>query len=766
MAVTGKPIDRVDGRLKVTGAARYAAEFNQTNMAYAFPVWATVANGTIIAIDRSAALSSPGVLAVLTHENAPRLKAFNQQEFSRAGGRLGENLVPLQDNKVHYFWQFIGVVVAETYSQARHAARLVRVTYAEEKPAIDFESELPKGFRPKTAQGQPAQLNTGQAASLLATAPMKIERTYTTPTENHHPMEPHATVVTWEGKDKLTIHESTQDVMTVRAITAYFFSLKPEDVRVLSPFIGGAFGSKSNPWTNIMLAVMAGQAVNRPVKLVITRHMMQTNVGRRSETKQQVALGASRDGKLAVIRHHNNSYSNNLTQYFERSGSPTGVLYTAPLREITYQVARLNIGAPTFARGPGDSPGSFALESAMDEMAHELKIDPIEFRIINHSTANPVNKLPYSSEHLIECYRTGASKFGWARRQREPRQTRDGRYLVGYGMATATYPAARSSASARVRLQASGAVKVMSATQDLGTGTYTIMAQTAADALGIPLARIAVEIGDSDLPPAPVSARSQTTASVLPAVLAACEMLRKDLMQLAIADAKSKLNGVNPAEITFSGAKFFVKGDTSKSDSYSDIMRRNNKTTLEACTTVTPTSGSGLGTPGAPCMPVQFAPEENRDDKKYAFQSFGAQFVEVWVDEDLGTIRVRRVTTVHDVGRIMNEKTARSQIIGSVIYALGETLMEETHFDKRFGNPVTRTLADYHVPVNLDVPPIDVHFIGKPDPHISPIGARGLGEIASVGVAAAVANAVFNATGKRIRDLPLTPDKLLGVSVA
>lgn len=760
MIVTGKPIDRVDGRLKVTGAAKYAAEYNQPQMAYAFPVRSTIANGTITSVDTSTALQSPGVLMVLTHENAPRLRALDPQEFSQAGGRLGENLVPLQDNKVHYFWQFIGVVVAETYEQARHAAGLVRVTYAEGKPAIDFETELPKGFRPETAQGQPAQLNTGQSAALLAAAPVKIERTYTTPTENHHPMELHSTIAIWEGADKLIVHESTQSVMTVRAIVAYFFSLKPENVRVLAPFIGGGFGSKGNPWTNIVLAVMAGQAVNRPVKLVITRHMMQTNVGRRSETKQQVALGASRDGKLAVMRHHNNSYSN-LTQYFERSGSPTEVLYSAPLREITYQVARLNIGASTFVRAPGDAPGSFALESAMDEMAYELKIDPIEFRIINHTVTHPLNELPHSSEHLIECYRTGAEKFGWARRKQEPRQTRDGRYLVGYGMATATYPAARSSASARVRLAASGAVKVMSATQDLGTGTYTIMAQTAADALGVPLERITVEIGDSDLPPAPVSARSVTTASVLPAVLAACEMLRKDLMQLAVTDAKSKLNGVNLAEIIFSDAKFFVKGDDSESDSYADIMRRNNKTTLEACTTSTPTSGSGLGAPGAPCMPTQFAPEENRDDKKYSFHSFGAQFAEVQVDEGLGLIRVRRVTTVHDVGRIMNEKTARSQLIGSVIYALGETLMEETRFDKRFGNPVQRTLADYHIPVNLDVPPIDVHFIGKPDPHISPIGARGLGEIASVGVAAAVANAVFNATGKRIRDLPITPDKLL-----
>ena len=759
MAEIGKPIDRVDGRLKVTGAAKYAAEFNQSNMAYAFPVSSTIAKGTITAFDTRAAEQSGGVTAVLTHLNAPRLQAIDQPAMMKVGGvLLGEQLAPLQDNKVHYFGQFIALVVAETYEQARHAAALIEVTYAKEAHAIDLEAELPNAPRPKLLQGQEAQINTGKAAPILAAAPVKIEQTYTTSTENHHPMEPHACIAVWEGADKLTLYDGEQGLLNTRGVTAYFFGLKPENVRVVCPFLGGAFGSKV-PWAHTLLATMAAQVVKRPVKLVIARQMMQTNVGRRPATIQKIALGAGRDGRLSVIRQHSDSYSNNLTQFFEPTGKPTRVLYSAPVREITYRVARLDTATPTFMRSPGEASGSFALESAVDEMAYEMKIDPVEFRVLNHTANHPLDKLPFSSEYLRECYRTGAAKFGWSQRKAEPRQNRSGKQLIGYGMATATYQALRSPATARVRMMANGDVKVTSATIDMGTGTYTILAQTAADALGVPLGRISVEMGDTILPPAPVSGRAQTAASVGPAVLAACEVLNKELMELAIADKQSKLSGRRAEEIDHADAKFFVKGNTSISDSYADIMRRNSKTTMEACTTAIPASDE----PGAPasCMVAPIASEENRDDKKYSFHSFGAQFAEVWVDEDLGTIRVKRFTSVHDVGRIMNEKTARSQIIGGVIYALGQALMEETAYDNRWANPVTRTLADYHLPVNLDAPVIDVHFIGTPDPHISPIGARGLGEIGGVGVAAAVANAVFNATGKRIRDLPLTPDKLL-----
>ncbi|MCW3099983.1 MAG: aldehyde oxidase and xanthine dehydrogenase molybdopterin binding [Chthonomonadaceae bacterium] len=760
MTVIGKPIDRIDGRLKVTGAAKYAAEFDQANIAYAFPVRSTISKGVITAIDASEAEKSAGVIAVLTHENAPRLKAINPEEQRKVGiAFVGEDLPPLQDNHVHYFGQYLGLIVAETYEQARSAAALLKVTYAREKPAADLKSEAAKGFRPQMLFGGEAQLNTGKTAGLIAAAPHKIEHTYTTSTENHHPMELQATIAVWESADKLTLYDATQGVVITRSIAAYFLNLKPENVRVVSRFVGGGFGSKGQ-WFHNLMAAMAGQVAKRPVKLVLTRQMMQTNVGRRAATIQTVALGADDHGTLTAIRHHTESYTN-LSQFFEPSGLPTGVLYGAPLREITYQIARLNVGTPTFMRAPGEASGCFALESAMDEMAFEMKMDPIEFRVLNHTATDPLKKHPFSSEYLLECYRVGAEKFGWAQRKLEPRQTRDGKHLIGYGMATATYPAGRSSASARVRMTSNGEIKVMTAAADIGTGTYTILAQTAAETLGVPVEHIAVEIGDSSLPPAPIAGGSQTTASVNPAVLAACEMLRKDLMQLAMGDTKSKLNGRKPEEIAFAEAKFFVKGDDRNSDSYADIMRRNNKAMMEACATAMPASGSGLGAPGAPCMLAPLPLEENSDAQKYSFHSFGAQFAEVWVDEDLGTVRVKHFTSVQDVGRIMNEKTARSQIIGGVIFGIGAALMEATEYDPRWANPVTRTLADYHVPVNLDIPPVDVHFIGKPDPHISPIGARGIGEIGITGVSAAVANAVFNATGKRIRDLPITPDKLL-----
>ncbi|MGI8668451.1 MAG: xanthine dehydrogenase family protein molybdopterin-binding subunit, partial [Aridibacter sp.] len=397
----------------------------------------------------------------------------------------------------------------------------------------------------------------------------------------------------------------------------------------------------------------------------------------------------------------------------------------------------------------------------MDELAYELKIDPLQLRLMNHTAIDPLSKKPFSLENLKECYTLGAEKFGWSERKMQPRQIRRGRHLVGCGMATATYPAIRSTASAKVQIFANGQVKVLSATQDIGTGTYTIMAQTVADALGVPIENVSVELGDSSLPPAPVSGGSTTAVSVTSAVLAAGEMLKKDLMALALKDGKSKLNGRNPGEVDFADAKFFVKNDKSISDDYTAILKRNNKEMMEVCATSLPQNGGGLGGNQAPCSTEDFPKDEDADASKYSFHSFGAQFAEVLVDEDLGTVRVSRFTSVQDIGRVLNAKTAESQIIGGVIYGLGQALMEETQYDKRWANPIQRTLADYHVPCNLDVPPIDVHFIGKPDPHISPIGARGIGEIGITGVAAAVANAVFNATGKRIRNLPLTPDKLV-----
>ena len=759
--VIGKPIDRTDGRAKVTGAAQYAAEFGVNNVAYAYPIRSTIANGTITAIDTSAAEKAGGVLTIITPTNAMRLKTPDPKELMKAGGLLGEDILPLQDNKVNYYGQYIGLVVADTYEQARTAAEMVAVTYAKQDPAIDLKTEALKIEMPKANnKGEKVDMNPGKTAPIINAAPVKVENTYTTRTENHHPMEPHATIAEWFADDKLLLHDATQGVKGVQGIVAYFFELNPDNVQVMCPFVGGGFGCKGGQWAHILLAAMGAKAVKRPVKLAITRNMMSTNVGRRPETMQTVALASDANGKLKAMRHQNVSYKS-FSSYFEESGKQTKILYAAEMREITYKIAKLNIGSPTFMRAPGETPGCFALESAMDELAVELKIDPIKLRTLNHTAIDPETKLPFSMENIIECYTVGAQKFGWANRKATPRMNRSGKYLVGHGMATATYPAIRSTASVKVQIFQNGAVKVLSATQDIGTGTYTIMAQTLADALGVPLERITVEIGDSSLPPAPVSGGSTTAASITAAVLTGGEMLKKDLMALALKDGKSKLNGAAMENIEYSNARFYVKGDTGKSDDYADILKRNNKDMMEVCATSVPQNGGGLSGPMVPCQADNFSPTEDANAKQYSFHSFGAQFAEVMVDEMTGVIRVSRFTSVQDVGRILNEKTARSQVIGGVVYGLGQTLMEETLYDKRWANPIQKNLGDYHIPSNLDVPVIDVHFIGKPDPHISPIGARGIGEIGITGVAAAVANAVYNATGKRLRDLPLTPDKLI-----
>jgi xanthine dehydrogenase YagR molybdenum-binding subunit len=762
MSETGKPINRIDGRLKVSGKATYSAEFNQPNMAYAFPVRATIAKGKIASIDDAVAKKEPGVIAVISYKNAFKLKPLDMQAQMKSGAAfLGENLPPLQSNVVHYPGQFIAVVVAETYEQARTAAYKLKIRYSAEKGAIDFKKELLNSKKPKMFMGEEAQVNEGKAAAPLAASSQKVNHTYSTPPEHHHPMEPHATVAVWDGTNQLTLYDATQGVGMTSSIAAYFFGLQKENVHVIAPFVGGGFGSKGL-WLHTLLVAMAAKGVGRPVKLALTRQMMQTNVGHRGATIQHVALGTDAAGKLSVMRHHTETY-NNLTQFYEPSGKQSLVLYKAPLREVTYNVAQLNRSTPTFMRAPGESPGTFALECAMDEMAYKLKVDPLEFRITNHTTKDPMKGHDFSSEFLLDCYRVGAEKFGWASRSMEPRQKRVGKYLVGYGMATATYPGGRSAASVKVHMNAKGDVTVMTASIDIGTGTYTVLAQTVADALGVPVERIDVKIGDSSLPPAPLAGGSQTTASIHPAALDACVLLRKELISLAIVDPDSRLNRRNPEEIGYADGKLFLKSDEKKSDTYLNILSRAKRSDIEACATTLPVSGAGLTVPSALCTPSETPPEQNSDVKQYAFHSFGAQFAEVWVDEDFGTIRVKRFTSVQDVGRIMNEKTARSQVIGGVIFGIGAALMEATEYDKRWGNPVTRTLADYHVPVHLDVPPIDVHFIGKPDPHISPIGARGIGEIGITGVSAAIANAVFNATGKRLRDLPLTPEKFFEV---
>ena len=768
----GEPVPRVEGPLKVTGAATYGAEFKVPNAAHGVLVQSTVARGRIRILDTSAAEAAPGFLGVLTHRNMPALG--RPGSLANAFTALGESRTPLADDQIHHTGQNIAVVVAETLEQAEHAARLVRATYDALPPALDMKTaEEARRWRPEKFFGRvPMQVRRGDAAAALAASPARVGQTYTTPKEHHHPMEPHAVIAVWEG-DRLTLYDTTQAVMGTSIVVAGRLGLPPEKVRVVSHFLGGGFGTKSVIWPYPILAAQAARQVGRPVKLVLTRQQMVTCVGHRGEAEQRVELGAGRDGTLASVRHESRVQSSEIGDFFEPSGRVTTSLYATPALEIGHEAVRLNLWTPTSMRGPGESPGTYALESAMDELAYELAMDPIALRVASHADVDPENGKPWSSKQLKECYRIGARAIGWERRTAAPRSMRDGRLLVGMGMATATYPGLRSVAAARALILPDGSAVVSSATQDIGTGTYTWMTQLAADVLGLPLDRVRVELGDSSLPPAPGSGGSVTVASVAPALQRACEGARAEVARLAIADRRSPLSGARVEDIGWGDGRLFLRREPARGESYAQIVGRSGRPGVEVCFT-TPTAGSAgqeVRNPAAAapvtagrrpaCSPYSPEPERDADQERYSFYSFGAQFAEVRVDPDLGIVRVVRVVSVHDVGRILNARTAESQIRGGVVGGIGMALMEELHHDPRNGLPVTRTLADYHVPSHADVPDIEVHFTGVPDPHINAIGARGVGEIGITGVAAAIANAVFHATGKRVRDLPITPDKLL-----
>ncbi len=752
----GKPVDRVDGRLKVTGQAKYAAEYTHKNMAYAFPVLSKIASGEVAAIDAAEAEKAPGVLTVLTHKNALRLQPIDVDQSIKTGSLLGELLLPLQDTKIFYANQYIACIVAETYEQARYAALLVKVKYKETKPAIDLEKE------PKVDSTSPRakQVIVGTPVEAFNSAPVKIEQVYKVATENHHPMEPHSLIAAWEG-EKLTVYNATQGVHSSRHLLAQTFNVPKENVRVIASFIGGAFGTKAMFWATEPLAGMAARVTKRPVKIVLTRPMMQHCTGNRGATRQSVYLGATRDGKLVSRRHITETCVARLddrrTEYLELAGGNTSSTYACPNIEITHKVALLNVNSPTPMRAPGEAPGLFALESAMDELAFELKIDPVQLRLINYGEANPINKLPYSSKHLKECYEQGAAKFGWSLRKSEPRQTRDGEWLVGYGMATALYPGYRSPSAARVRVNSDGTVSVQTAAHDLGTGTYTIVAQTAAEFLGVPVNKIKVALADTDLPQSTLAGGSRTAATVIPNIQAACEALRKKLFELATKNNSSVFSGKNIADVELRDGGLFLKSDTNKGETFETILKAAKIDSVEECVTVNPEGQKS----NEPCFVSEIPAEQNADTKKWDFHSFGAQFVEVGVNEQIGIVRVRRVLSYHDCGRIMNKKTARSQAFGGVIFGIGMALTEESHYDPRSARFVTRNLADYHVPVNADVPEIEVYFTNQPDYKNNPLGARGVGEIVATGVAPAIANAIFNATGKRIREAPITPDKFL-----
>jgi len=778
-ASVGQPLDRVDGRLKVTGGARYAAEYAVPNVAHAVMVTSTIAKGRIRSMDTSAAEKVTGVIKILTPFNAPKLpgapvpgphgaaggeqraeagKGRSGTSTERGGGPPGGQIqgqgaqgpaargvasmrVPtlLQDDVVRYNGQPIGLVIADTWEHAREAADLVKVSYASERPVLDWTAAPANNPQDVHPLGGERLSRRGDVERGLQSAVVTIDQTYITPLENHNPMEVHSTVAQWDG-DSLLLYESTQGITSVRNTVARHFGLTPDKVRVVAYFTGGGFGSKGGPWSHESLAAMAAREVGRPVKLVLTRRQMFGPVGGRPRTEQRVTLGATKDGALTAIRHHSKSTTSTIEDWVEPATSQTRMLYSCPNVETQYDLVRVNVGTPTFMRAPGESTGTFALESAMDELAYALKMDPLALRLRNYAEQDPENGKPWSSKALRECYESASHRFGWSKRNPEPRSMRDGKWLVGWGMATATYPARRAPAGAVARLMPDGRVQLRAGTQEIGCGTYTAMTQIAADALGVAPEQVRFELGNTDMPENPASTGSVTAASTGSAVHDVAIALRDKLIQIAITDPQSAVYGAKAADVRIAEGRLTTGVELAgRTESYASLLGRHGGEPVEVTVTARP----------------------GQEAQQYSMHSFGAVFTEVHVDPDLGLVRVPRIVTAHAVGRILNAKTARSQIISGAVWGVGMALEEETLIDPRTGRYVNADLAEYHVPVNADIGTIDAAFIEEPDEHVSTVGAKGIGEIGITGVAASIANAVYHATGKRVRELPIRIERIL-----
>jgi xanthine dehydrogenase YagR molybdenum-binding subunit len=731
MNLIGAGIDRVDGPAKVNGRASYVGDVNLPRLAHAVLVLSTIPKGRILRVDTETASRMPGVLLVMTHASAPRLPDGGRAAVDPPAGRV---LTLLQDPVIRYNREPIAVVVAETLVQATAGAMAVTARYAEEPPQLDFVAAMPHGHSPGQINKEPADSNrTGPEG----TAARALTETFTTPMEHHNPLEPHATVAQWNG-DKLILYDTTQGIAGAQTTIAKIFGLTPDQVHIVCPYVGGGFGCKGSVWSHVPIAAMAARQVGRPVKLVLERPQMFGPVGGRPCTNQRIAVAATADGRFTRTEHTVFSHTSTFEDFAEAAAMQTRILYACPNVATAHRVVPLNLGTPTFQRAPGHATGTFGLESALDELSVALALDPIQMRLANEAVVDPESHLPWSGRALRQCYTAGASAFDWARRNPRPRSMRAGNRYVGLGYATATYPARRSPSKARARITADGLVVVSSGTQDLGTGTYTVMTQVAAETLGFPLERVHFELGDSALPSAPVSGGSQTVASVAPAVQAACAELRAKLVRLAIADEFSPAFGANAEEVVIENGTVGKRSETRR-EPFAATLARNGGAAIVAVADSAP------------------GPEA----KLYSMHSFGAVFAEVHVDLELGELRVERIVGRYAIGRIMNAKTGRSQLLGGAVWGISMALFEESVIDSHTGRVVNANLSEYHVATNADIRSIDVDVVADDDQNVDPLGAKGIGEIGITGVAAAIANAVYHATGKRVRDLPITLDKLL-----
>ncbi|HYR83897.1 MAG TPA: xanthine dehydrogenase family protein molybdopterin-binding subunit [Terriglobia bacterium] len=735
----GQPISRVDGRAKVTGQAKYAAEYNVPYLTYGVVVSSAIAKGRITRIDGSQALSLDGVLQVFTHENVPHT-ASDEQSYKDEVAPPGSPFRPLHDDRIMFSGQPVALVVAETFELARYAASLVRVDYKAEPHETDLAAKRGQACDPKAREFiDPPFKPRGDPGKAFSKAPVRLEAEYSGPAEHHNPMEPFATTVVWEDGGKITVYDKTQGPLNNQKYVCKVFELRSDDVCVLSPFVGGGFGSGLRPQYQLFLAVMAALGLRRSVRVSLTRQQMFT-FGHRPQILQRIALGASTDGTLKALMHEAIAETSRFEDYSEQVVNWSGELYSCKNVKLGYKLVQLDVYTPSDMRAPGAAWGLYAIESAMDELAYKLRMDPLELRLKNYTEKDPNTGKKFSSKELRECYRQGAERFGWSGRNPEPRSMRAGESLIGWGMATGIWEAWQLPGSAKAVLTADGKLTVGSATADIGTGTYTIMTQIAAETLGLPIADVTFQLGDSRLPASPVEGGSFTAATIGSAVKAVCEAVRKKVFLLARRMKNSPLAHVRLKEVTFADGYIRLQSDPKVEVSITDAVRHGKARRIEEETAVVPNLAK---------------------QSRYTRHSHTAVFAEVKVDEDLATIEVSRVVIAVAGGRILNPKTARSQIMGGIVWGIGMALEEQSVIDQKFGRFMNHNLAEYHVPVNADVHDIDVIFVEERDSIVNPLGVKGLGELGIVGTAAAIANAVFHATGYRVRDLPVTLDKLL-----
>ena len=738
--IIGAMVPRIDGPLKTTGMARYASDYNFRGMVYAVPVRSTIASGKILSIDSKAAEAMPGVLLVMHHGNVMPLYR------NASGGRISESRPPFEDETVSYWGQYVAAVVAETFQQAQAAAAAVRVEY--EPAKFNVDASLSDSLPPEGQTDGPRVLShRGDTEAAFASAPVQVDEVYTTPVETHNPMEMHATVAVWDGK-KYTLYETSQGVMNHQTVMAQVLGEPKENVEVVSRFIGSGFGGKLFPWSHSAIAAAASRKLKRPVKFTLSRQMMFSNSGHRPRTQQRMRLGATPDGKLVSLQQDYRNHTSYGDDVRENCGEATPFLYSTPNLKVTSALVRRNIGTPSPMRGPGAVPGLFALESAIDELAIKLKKDPVELRLSLDTLVDEEKNKPFSSRHLKECLQVGAERFGWSRRTPEVGSMRKGDLILGWGVAAASWGSNRGTCEASLSLRSDGTARLSCGTQDIGTGTYTVIAQVVSDKTGIPINKIDVVLGSSSLPPGPTSGGSTATSTFLPAVVDSVNAAVKVLLSVASSTKGSPFLGNDPGSLALSGGRVHAKGQAAASGvPYDQILRLANLASANG-----DGKSGGLG-----------ADPKARD---YSTHSFGTQFVEVEWDPGIAKLRVSRVVSVVDGGRIINKRTATNQMAGAVMMGVGMGLFEETIYDPRNGHAINDNFADYIVPTIADMPEIDVHFLDIPDLVINEYGARGIGEIGLAGIAPAITAAVYHATGVRLRRVPVRIEDLLESKVS